>query len=68
MGVLESLGKAVKAGSAKLKEFNDETKQLYADYQNLSDEQLFRYARGGNIKRKMVACKVLKERGYNRIY
>lgn len=68
MGVLETLGKAVKAGSEKLKEFNDETQRLYADYQNLSDAQLLRYARGANVKRKMAACKVLKERGYDSIY
>ena len=68
MGILDTLGKAYKAGSAKLKEYNDETNKLYNEYQGLSDEQLFRYARGGNIKRKMAACKVLKERGYTSIY
>lgn len=68
MGILESVGKVVKAGSAKLKEFNEETQKIYADYQNLSDSQLLRYARGENIKRKMAACKVLKERGYDSIY
>ncbi len=67
MGFLDTLGKAVSAGSAKLKEMQEEQNQLYEEYQNKTDQQLFRLARGVNFSRKMVACKVLKERGYTNI-
>ena len=67
MGFLETLGKAVSAGNAKLKEMQEEQNRLYEEYQSKTDQQLMRLAHGVNFSRKMVAMKVLKERGYTNI-
>lgn len=67
MGFFDTLGKAVAAGSAKLKETQEETNRIYEEYQTKSDSALRSLARGGSIARRMAAMKVLKERGYTSI-
>ena len=66
MGFFDVLGKAASAGSAKLKEMNDETKRLYEEYQTKTDQQLMRLAQTGSFSSRAAASRVLKERGYGR--
>jgi hypothetical protein len=64
MGFWNAVGKIANEGLEKARETGAEAQDKYSKYDRLSDEQLLRRWKSGNMTDRMAAGKLLKERGY----